>query len=263
MKPASIITVDTNPEYLFLLPIVVKSWELQGFEPHVRLIDDEANVDIWDLMRRYVDNFTICGTGIKCDQNKAIYTQCLRLYMATEFSERYVILTDVDMFIASSFLYRDFDKVNVFGHDLTDRNHIPICYAGMTGDKWREAIGKEGMNADIIKYGDVSSKEKAWCCDQDILTAKLKAYGYDRINFIDRGTDPKNLNLPKGRWDRYGGFKKPKGQIHDVHLPRNPYSDENFKKILDMCEDVYPKENWNWLIHYKREFKKCSNILTN
>jgi hypothetical protein len=256
MKPLALISCDTNPDYLFLTPIVAKSWELQGFEVEVCIVSDQTPIEAGDLIRKYAD-VSVTHVYSKAEgMNKTLKVQCYRMYRAMKHLDRYVILTDADMFIGSSFLYRDFDKVNVFGHDLTDRNHVPICYVGATGNKWGHIMGTGGMNEDIDAYCDLTTKEKAWGCDQDILTAKLKEYGFKNINFIDRGTDPNNLNLPLGRWDRYAGFRQPKVQVHDVHLPRDPFSDDNFKKILDMCETLYPDEPWSWVLRYRREFIK-------
>lgn len=268
LKPVAIISTDLNPDYLFLLPIVAKSWELQGFAPRLIVDCEESDYSrIRNLLFPFLSPDATIYAGyndpdrnIKSEKNKALYSQCCRLYAAgsvTVEPETYAIISDADMFIASSFLYRDFDKVNSFGHDLTDFQEIPACYVGMKAERWLEIFGNN-MADDLRKYAAPDSDEwhKAWGCDQQILTGKLKEYGFNKINFINRGIDPKNLNLPLGRWDRYGGFKKPSGEIHDVHLMRDPTSEENFNKILDMCETVYPNENWGWLDKYRSEFLK-------
>jgi hypothetical protein len=159
------------------------------------------------------------------------------------------------MFIASSFLKRDFDKVNVFGHDLTNYAEIPMCYVGMKISIWKKIMGENGIENDLLKYASHSSKEwlQAWGCDQQILTSKLKIFGFDNINFIPRGRDINNQYLPLGRWDRFN-WQKPSHQIHDVHLMRDPLNKQNFNKILEMCKFIYPEQSWNWLTDYRTEF---------
>lgn len=261
MKPIAILTTDANPDYLFCLPIVAKSWNLQGFAVKSMIIAPNTP-PIRDFIHGYLDDTLFAWTppaNIKSTLNPALYVQCLRLYV-TQNSKvgQYTILGDVDMFIASNFLYRDFDKVNVFGHDLTGFNEIPICYVGATAERWEHIMKRADMLADLEKYSKYKSEvwHEAWGADQQILTARLKEYGHDKINFINRGIDPNNQNLPLGRWDRYGGFKKPGKIVHDVHLPRKPYSDEVFPLIVDMCKSVYPKEDWTWLESYRRNFVK-------
>lgn len=262
MKPVAILSCDTNPDYLFCLPIVAKSWELQGIFPATFVFGDDVPKK---LLNKYLPGGIACLQNIYFTKssNKALYSQCMRLYIWLGLPEDiYYIIGDADMFIASDFLYRDGDKVNVFGHDLTGFNEIPMCYIGAPVDKWKEIMNSTNVAADIEKYSKYDSDvwHEAWGADQQIITAKLKEYGYDKINFINRGTDPNNLNLPLGRWDRYGGFKRPAGQIHDVHLPREPYSEESFPKIVAMCKDVYPNESWDWLEEYRNEFLKTINI---
>lgn len=247
MKPTVILSSDNNPDYLFCLPIVAKSWELQGFDycidiesdNRIRCIDKFVDFDSIDYFRN--SNYNKLS-----DSSNA---QIHRLYTRLLDENTPMILGDADMFIGSDFLYKRFDLINVFGHDLTDRNHIPMCYVMMTSKQWEQIMGHD-MEGDVMKYGG----DNQWCWDQDILTAKLKQYGYENINFIDRGTDPSNHNLPLGRWDRYGGFLRPRGVIHDVHLPRKPYSDEWFTKILAMCKDLYPNEDWEWVEEYRGGF---------
>jgi hypothetical protein len=264
MKPLAIISSDGNPNYLSLLPIVCKSWELQGFDTlPIVLITDYQQVD---RTRDFLERWMACKPQIwyprmdvQSRLNPSLYVQCIRLYAGgKQKDDRYCIVSDADMFIASPFLYRDFDKVNCFGHDLTGFNEIPICYVGMNSQKWSEVMGEDydQILHDLKDYGKPDSDvwHEAWGCDQQILTEKLKNYGFDKINFISRGTDPNNQGLPLGRWDRYGGFKKPAVQVNDVHLMRDPLSDENFPKIMGMCKALYPAENWDWLIDYRNDF---------
>jgi hypothetical protein len=44
--------------------------------------------------------------------------------------------------------------------------------------------------------------------------------------------------------------------IIDAHLWRPGYSEENFPKILELMQFMYPNEDFKWLIDYTNEYKK-------
>lgn len=260
MKPVALISVDLNDDYLFLIPIVCKSWHLQNFDVEVFINGYHPKCDI---VQKYAKPAWCSGVNaelkIYSDKNPNLYTQVVRLYMPRPYEPyAYLIISDADMFIASSFLYRDFDKINVFGHDLTGRSQIPMCYVGMTREKWGRVMQYRSdyqIEIDVDKYGKRHSDNwyEAWGVDQDIITGKLQEYGYSNINFIDRGHDQSNSGLPMGRWDRFN-WKKPQTEIHDVHLPRMPMQTENFKLIEQMCNEIYPDTDWSWLNTYRNEY---------
>lgn len=256
MKPVVILSCDTNPDYLFLLPITAKTWELQGWEVCANVESNKRTECIFNVMPFGSYEFfehKVAGLSL------ISVSQIIRLLHTTCQEDRTVCIGDVDMLLASDFLYKRFDLTNVFGHDLTNFEHIPICYVTATRDKWLKIIDfneQENWEEWILQMIKKHGKENPWCWDQDILTGQLKEYGYENINFINRGTDPNNHNLPLGRWDRYGNFKKPTGQIHDVHLMRKPYTDDNFCKLMEILYTIYPNENWDWVNKYRNEFLK-------
>lgn len=262
MRPLAILTCNQHPDYLFLLPIVCKSWELQGFDVELAITGHPTA-----KMGVVADHLNPIGVNMYSDlgdiasANPALYTQCLRLYMpALAKPDRYCILSDADMFIGSSFLYRDFDKVNVFGWDLTGRGQVPICYVGMYAKTWDAVMDYElcGLEEDLAMYAQKDSADwyKSWGADQDILTGKLFAYGQQHWHQIPRGNDPRNSGLPLGRWDRHN-WQMPTGEIHDVHLMREPTSEANMQRIRDMVNLIYPKADWSWIEEYHAKFTEA------
>lgn len=253
-KPVAILSTNNTPDYLFLLPIVAESWRLQGFDVLVNMTEFNNAA----VIAAMPTNVTVQESDMKINStNHAIYSQCVRLYMPLALQdEKVFVLSDVDMFIASGFIqeqYRD-GMVNAYGKDLTDY-HYPICYIMCRVDIWKKVMGENGMMTDLVYHSHYTgNKQQAWAADQDILTKKIIGYG-GKINQVYRGTDPANLNLPNGRWDRYGNFKRPSGQIHDVHLMRDPLS--HIDKLIEICKTCYPDENWMWIKQYAEEFKKC------
>jgi len=269
-KPVAIISVNNNPDYLFTLPIVLQSWNIQGWHVEVILVD--VSNECLNMLEYYTDHLSVYYSGAHdiplSKINKALFTQLARLYWPMQvyepYDNTYCIMTDADMFIASSFLNRDFDKVNVFGHDLTGYSQIPMCYVGAPASKWHVIMDNFGMANDLRNYAKANSNDwfVAWGADQDILTAKINRYtglnSNNTINKIKRGTDALNAGLPLGRLDRHN-WQYPKGEIHDCHLMRNGWHDANYERLNEMVHTIYPKEDWGWLPAYKREFKKLFN----
>jgi hypothetical protein len=261
MKHNAIISTNNNKDYLFCLPLVIQSWNLQGWNTHTVMV--EVDPRVYDLVQYYTKpevNLFYAANDIKFSTvNPALFTQCTRLYwpQALLLHDEYFILSDADMFICSSFLNRDFDKVNVFGHDLTGYEQIPVCYVGAQGKEWDKIMGNQGLRNDLITYAQPSADFfKAWGADQDILTGKIGEYASQYpVNFIKRGTDPDNEGLPLGRFDRHN-LQMPEVEIHDAHLMRAPYAEGNFQLLTDFVRKIYPEADWGWLPVYRREFLK-------
>ena len=280
-KKVAMLSVNNNPDYLFVLPLVAMSWSLQGFTPFIVFNDegeeDEKSKRLRDLVKHTIDkNMDAYHVNVSysstIEANKSLFTQCIRLYMPLlvmgEIGEEvYAIVGDADMFIGSSFLYRDTqpENVNVFGFDLTGKSQVPMCYVGMSTEKWLEVMKYNGwsiyenMTRDVENYKPADTKdwEKNWGIDQQIITEKLKEYGFNRINFFDRGTDSNNSGLPMGRLDRYN-WQYPQSEIHDAHLLRNPTNKDNFFKLMDMCHAIYNRD-WSWVTDYYCKFNEILN----
>lgn len=264
MRPIAILSTNNNPAYLFALPMVVQSWHIQGWDTEV--ICCSVPPPVIQLLEFYSPasaNYTAVKNMNYSSVNKALFTQCVRLYWPVDkiAQNRYCVLGDADMFIGSSFLNRDFDKVNVFGHDLTGYSQIPMCYVGANIQNWKIIMGEQGMAQDLLQYAKPESNVfyESWGADQDILTGKLRRYGFSRINFINRGTDPANAGLPLGRLDRHN-WQYPKTEVHDCHLLRPAYDEENYNKLYAMAQHIYKREDWAWLPAYYREFKKLLQL---
>jgi len=168
MNKYALIAVDSNPSYLYLLPFICKSWHLQGWNiqlsfNNVLLKHIDFFVEILNKLK--INTHIQSIIKISTTQNKALYTQCERLYMGKDIEDvDYAIITDVDMFIASDFLNRDYDKVNAFGYDLTGYTQVPMCYVGMTGKKWKELMNPFDVEKDLATFADKNSTDfyRAW-----------------------------------------------------------------------------------------------------
>lgn len=228
-----ILSHDDNPMYSFFRPITEWCWRKIGWEP-ITLTPPKH-------------------IGIR----SATYSQLQRLWgwenIASFNPDAIVMLGDIDMIPLSDYWKPNPDEVTVYGHDLTGRGHVPICYVAANCNKWAEIIN-ESMGQAILNLPKIFSDkwEEWWQVDQDYLTEKLKQYGYDRIKFIDRGFE--SNGYPKGRYDR-SDWNAIKTDRIDSHMMRPGYTSDNFDKNFKLIHSVFGDEA-NWMIEYKENYIK-------
>lgn len=267
MKKYSVISSNYNIDYIFLLPIVSKFWQLIGYCPIIILINVPEKYR--DLIAKYLQNCRIVSfPGFK-DIIDSTVSQCIRLfstYLHFINDEDILITGDADMIVAFDF-FKEEGAIVSYGADLCDYKELPICYIKATAKNWAILIGDGERNKQIYHEMKTQLPEsfksnvwlEYWTTDQKYITQRAKEYGYDKINFINRGTDPNNSNLPLGRCDRYNNMKLPQGPIHDVHLMRDPTKPENVAKIIEIASLLYPNEYWGWINEYRDEFVNSLN----
>jgi hypothetical protein len=266
MKKYIILSVNDNPDYLFHVPLTVWAWRKIGWDAVVMY--SRVNEDRNDRMRQ-LEQMVSDASGCDAVFRNAGYwdgyltstiAQVSRLY-ASCFTNGYVMTADADMLPLSDYWQPDYNKLTVWGRDLTD-HHYPICYIGAPSDTWKEIMNLNSKDPkDCIKR-DLDSlpqakgmdKTKRWVTDQDLITERINNSGF--IPFRkDRGTD-KRTGYPIGRIDRSHWTLDHKQYI-DCHMFHGIQSDESkFKKTLEMLHTVWPKEDWKWWINYAKEFKK-------
>jgi hypothetical protein len=271
MNARVVLSTDLNPEYLFYAPISAWCWNKFGFSPMSLVVfDDKFSSQeprkklVWETF----DKLGLPEPKIFYNLTKirtATLTQVIRLYgFMLAKSNDYVLLGDIDMIPLNSFLYRDFDKVNVFGYDLTDFTQIPMCYVGMSKEEWKETVplNKEIPVMPNLIYTHLLSIlqehentysndfDKYWYIDQQILTECLKNKGFDKINFINRGKLPSGY--AKGRVDR-GDWRWNAEEYMDAHLPKNPL--KNFESVKQLIDEKIGG-NTDWMIDYKNKFQQ-------
>lgn len=271
MNPKVILSSNLNPEYLFYAPITAWCWRQFGFTPIMLYVGDNKTEHYNDLLKLVIDYQQKYAphSKDKIYWNASIIrtvtvTQAIRLYgfMAANKGD-YVMIGDIDMIPLDSFLYRDFDKVNVFGHDLTDYTQIPMCYVGMYKEKWEEIIKTPDWNISgmekifpscyfaLNQHANTFSNDfdKFWYIDQDILTKSLEQYGLDKINFHKRGKE--HNGFASRRVDR-GNWNWDSGEYRDAHLPKNPL--ENFGSVYRLIREKIHGDS-SWMPEYAEAFK--------
>lgn len=265
----AVISSTYDDLYFFYLPIVTWSWNKIGVNPII-LLPLSTNVeqsrrDLLVFITCEVNDIRYHTNHFKSPAHKeATYAQCARLYAAT-FTlpiEETLITSDIDMAVFNKdyFNQANNDQINIFGADLVPPKQYPICYISMPVKTWREVMWiTPGVS--IQQYLDEllghleceHFKGNYWAKDQETI-----------YNAINRGSFPAVLHnrakhpyqFATRRADRDGWPDAPPPEIIDAHLPRPGYTDENFAKILKLFQDVYPEEDFTWMVHYRNEYLK-------
>ena len=202
--------------------------------------------------------------GFECPEHKeATYAQCSRLYGACLDlpEDEVLIVSDIDM---GNFKIPEIDTYDncfcITGNDLVPKGQYPMCYITAQVKNWRIAFrlhNKTYQECLDELLGDIeceSFRGNYWGKDQETAFDKISKVAHSlspRSNgqnqFALNRVDRTDLHY-KDRWDRFN--------LIDAHLWRPGYSEENFPKILELMQFMYPQENFTWLIDYTNAYKQ-------
>lgn len=265
MNKYVILSVNDNPQYLFYLPLTVWAWRYFGWEPVV-FYRGGYGYELIDLVlsrskATYAHGHFNVLKEIDPYRSDTI-AQISRLYGACVLpADSYIMTSDADMLPLSYYWKPDESKITVWGHDLTNYQHIPICYIGMPAQRWIEVMGitSDDYNAMIKRDLDDMPNAKSkifhewWSVDQQLITERINGCQFEK-EFVYRGTYPNGY--AKHRIDRSAWTLKHDKMI-DAHMLRDIYNKpENLSKTLELLETVWPSEDFSWFVAYTNEFKK-------
>jgi len=283
MKRYIILSVNDNPQYLFYLPLTIWCWRYFGWHPVVfnhrefsnRTYQDKSISQQLKDKDDYFHNFIFYSTpesslekfvNIKFLHDNGYksetITQISRLYAACVLDhDSYIMTGDIDMIPLSDYWHPKENEITIYGHDLTGYGHYPICYIGMSHDKWVQTMGitTDDYNAlikrdlDELPQAKSDDSVKRWVTDQDLITDRVKSVNFEKT-FINRGTY--SNGYAKGRIDR-SAWHLNHSEYIDAHLMRDIYiNDYNLAKTFDLLHTVWPNESFEWFMKYVHEFKK-------
>lgn len=265
MKKYVILSTNWNPDYLYYTPLVAWAWRKLGWTPIV-FYDGEINV-----LAKFVFDFSgitpillSSHEGYRSDT----VTQVSRLYGACVIQDGYLMTSDIDMIPLSDYWKFDPTDITIWGHDLTGFTHYPICYIGMTAERWREVMGLSSTDYDSLILRDLNTLPQAkdpdfykyWFSDQDLITTRI-----DRTEFakkhIHRGQLPNGF--AKGRVDR-GSWSLEHPEFIDCHALRDMYkrSDtgvKNLSRTMRMFDRINQGEDLRWIVDYSLKFQQIAN----
>jgi hypothetical protein len=270
-----LISSDSNPMYLFFMPITSLIWKnFTKYEPIVLLVGNEADYNAdpakklaLDLTREITPHIHFIAPieGVQ-DSNLA---QISRLYIGTlDLPEStYVLTSDMDMWPLSTtfFHQQNWRKelhifyANAYGHDK-----YPICYCGATVATWRRImrVGKMDTRAALVDQimagcGTNASADVMWNYDELLLGLRIKEWpGYPNLcHMIDRQPGPDGP--PAGRIDRYKWqFDQFNHKLIDAHLLRPGYTRENWDHLVKLLKCLLKADDFNKMCNYKEEYLK-------
>lgn len=271
MTKCVVISVNENEQYLFYLPLVVWAWRKIGWEPIVLVSGTEKqSLPFLLAVNRSVHSHELWKVGPIEGYGSDTIAQVSRLYAACLYGHKddYLMTSDVDMLPLSDYWKFDPEKITVWGHDLTNFQHIPICYVGMKRTRWVEVMGLSShlynlmMKRDLDAMPNAKSEDsvKRWVVDQDLITDRINSVAFVK-HFEPRGTLP--TGYPIGRVDR-SSWSLDHPQFIDCHMLRDIWSNpEHLARTMLLLYKVWPEENFSWFLEYVEEFKKLINGETN
>lgn len=278
MKKYIVLSVNDNVDYLYFTPLTCWAWRKLGWEPIVfyQRFEQEPSRHIKSKLAQLEELISVTPSNseihksIKKIQYHFPYrhdtiTQISRLYSGCVLDPSYYAMTgDIDMIPLFDYWKPVATQVTVWGHDLTGFGHFPICYIGMSVENWRQVMKLNTCDYNQLIKRDLDTLPQAkdpdfykyWFCDQDLITQRLKAYGTEKIEFINRGQY--SNGYAKGRVDR-GAWTLEHEQFIDAHLfQQTHHSDEKIRKTMELLETVWPDEDFQWFRDYTVKFKELA-----
>lgn len=278
MKKKIVLSVNDNPQYLYYTPLTVWAWQQFGWEPILFYHGKFTQLnELVDLMLGEIGGKTkgYVVHDIEGYRSETI-TQISRLYAGCVAEEGDMLMTgDIDMLPLSDYWHPELtqNKITVYGHDLTNFGHIPICYIAMSKERWVEVMGLTSNDFEKLIKRDLDSLPKAksndpvewWQVDQDIITDRIMACQFTK-GFLTRGV--LSNGYAAGRVDRsawsWERWQIKEAQLIDCHMHRSTFnkawiSNPKFIATMDLLRSVWPEQNFEWFVDYSYQFDQIVN----
>ena len=275
----SILSVDSNPDYLFFVPITCAFWKELGYQPFVIFVEKDVSPQIKKLV---FDATEKVGGHIETLPHIEGYRTCnvaqvSRLYAAASpyfKDDDYLMTDDMDKFVIDPrwFNQQKPEKdIHIYDPDELEYTRLKIGNIGMKAKIWKEVIGvKNGTIRDNVvecfnEYlSSDSDWEAGWNLDEWLLTKKVfdSSYYPDKCQMCERGAA--EWGTRTGRIDRLAWYETfytcMSTRLIDVHLHRDPYVGQIWEDTLTIMSTVFPKEQVDIFNEYKKRFVKLLNI---
>lgn len=238
-----VLSTNNNPDYYLYLPYQVKAWHKYGWKVCVMVTPDVTAT----LDADYIITMPVVE-GIRTET----LAQVSRLYASLYLPSDALIMTcDMDLIPLSDYWKPNYNGITVYGHDLTDFSFVPMGYVAMTGDKWINVMGLQGVEyatnlpdkilADVDEIGLARSEqwEQWWNHDWTLLTKRLRPH-WDKITFINRGRRLTGT-YAYGRVDRGDSMQIPPNEtLIDAHCENfNTQHPDKLNKFLALYNSIH------------------------
>ncbi len=269
----AILSTTYSDEYLFYLPITAWAWnrldiDVVCFLPNRAPIEADGKMLLIAATIENKDAYCQFNGFMAPAEKEATYAQCSRLYGAALpkiANDEALITSDIDMAVFNKKYFDQLDdgRIHIVGTDLVPDGQYPMCFIVMEAKTWRDVMWiRDGESVQdkldqLLRHLDCAHfRGNYWAKDQEtaynhIITSRLPVERHCRA-FI--GTQFASL-----RADRDGWPQTISPDIIDAHLPRPGYTAENFAKILNLFQTMYPSDDFEWMIEYRNEYVKLIN----
>jgi len=262
-----ILSTNNNPDYSFYLPITCFVYEYFNWKPLAITVGDSKQYSLIQEEINLRTNARLVNVNEIVEYKSETIAQCIRLYAPSiiEDENEYIMTGDVDMIPLNSYFNRDFDKYNAYGYDLTDFTQFPICYVGMNKIGWKKLMNLEDNKMIECLLRDLKNEPKStstiwseyWDTDQHILTDRIKKFGTNNFNIINRGKEDTGYAFK--RVDRGNWIWDKNYEYIDSHLLRNAFTDDVFAKTYQLISHTLKNTDCSWMLDYQKNFKKITN----
>jgi hypothetical protein len=261
----AIISCTSDPLYSYYLPISAFCWNKLGvkvvaFTPDVV---SKATFFAMQTMNFEHKNENLSFGFIARDDKRPTYSQLSRLmaWGIKDIDDNEVVYTsDSDMLNFQLPPYDDSFDFTVWGYDLTPNNQYPVCYVGAKKKTWNQyfAVGDNGYQEALDYHlGGIecdNMRGNYWCYEQELIFNTLQNAN---CKLIPRSNGQNQFALNRvDRTDLHYKDRLNPDTLVDAHLWRPGYTDENFPKILELMQIMYPNEGFQWLIDYTNAYKQ-------
>ena len=273
MNRYSILSVDSNPDYLFLAPITSAFWVDLGYTPFIMFVNKDFNLEMKNLVTKLSEDE---GAVVEDLEHIEGYRTCnvaqlSRLYAAASNRfepDDYLMTDDIDK-IPVDFMWfnqQDFTKdIHIFDPDELNYTRLKMGNIGMNSSVWREIIGFEkGSIRDSLSLSmqnhlsEDSTWDKGWNLDEWILTDSVfrSQYYPSKCQMLERGGNNlglRNYRIDRGAWSQTYDYCR-STKIIDIHIHRRPWEGQVWEDMLTIMRSVFPKQKIERFIKYRDEF---------
>tara|TARA_R100000664_G_C2759098_1_gene148530 strand:- start:984 stop:1823 length:840 start_codon:yes stop_codon:yes gene_type:complete len=269
----SILSVDSNPDYLFFVPMTCAFWKEIGYKPYVILVDTGIAPAMRELVFKATEDV---GGYIKVLDHIEGYRTCnvaqiSRLYAAADpyfKDDDYLLTDDMDKFVIDYMWFNQQNSqkdIHIYDPDELNYKRLKIGNIGMKASVWKEIIGindgsiRENLIDCFDKYlSKDSTWEKGWNLDEWILTTSVfdSKYYPERCQNFERGGNQwgiRNGRIDRGAWDQTFNICM-STKLIDVHLHRDPYVGKVWDDTVTIMRRVFKPSQVEKFIEYKKNF---------
>jgi len=269
----AVLSVDSNPDYLFFVPLTCAFWLNIDYQPFVILVDEGISPEIRDLVfeeTKRVGGYIKTLEGIKGYRTCNV-AQVSRLFAAADSyftDEDYLLTDDMDRFVIDYmwFNQQNISKdIHIYDPDELNYTRLKIGNIGMKASVWKEIMGIKSapIRENLIECLDKNLSPSAdwktgWNLDEWLLTKNVfnSKYYPQRCQMFERGGTmwgTRNGRICRSAWQQtFDTCMMTK--LIDVHLHRDPYVGKVWEDTVKIMSGVFEQKQVEKFIKYKERF---------